>query len=185
MVVASWLESRSHASWTTSSASACDPSIRYATARNRSRWASNASVSGLVSGMVLPSSALFRHGYDASGKAKVTDGGTGLMEARVKDSKNPDVISAIQQLTKTVYDSGVDPKLMGLVHLRASQINGCSPCVYAGVRSAKKQGESDERLHNVVAWRETALFTDAERAVPELTEAATRIQDGAVGVTDD
>jgi AhpD family alkylhydroperoxidase len=107
------------------------------------------------------------------------------MEARVKDSKNPDVISAIQQLTKVVYGSGVDPKLLGLVHLRASQINGCSPCVYAGVQSAKKQGESDERLHNVVAWRETALFTDAERAVLELTEAATRIQDGAVGVTDE
>jgi AhpD family alkylhydroperoxidase len=97
---------------------------------------------------------------------------------------NPDVITAIHHLDKAVHAGGVDPLLLELVHLRASQINGCSPCVYAGVAAARKQGETDERLHNVVTWRETPFFTEAERAALALTEAATRLQDGAPGVTD-
>ena len=107
------------------------------------------------------------------------------MSARMKSRSNPDVINAIQQLNKAIHTGGVDPLLLGLVHLRASQINGCSPCVYAGVASAKQNGETDERLHSVVAWRETPFFTEAERAALALTEAATRIQDGAPGVTDE
>ena len=97
---------------------------------------------------------------------------------------NPDVITAIHHLDKAVHAGGVDPLLLELVHLRASQINGCSPCVYAGVAAARKQGETDERLHNVVTWRETPFFTEAERAALALTEAAARLQDGAPGVTD-
>ncbi|MEV4313367.1 carboxymuconolactone decarboxylase family protein [Actinocrispum sp. NPDC049592] len=108
------------------------------------------------------------------------------MEARITASKpNPDVITAIQHLTKAINAGGADPLLLSLVHLRASQINGCSPCVYGGVASAKKQGETDERLHNVVTWRETPFFTEPERAALALTEAATRIQDGSPGVTDE
>ena len=107
------------------------------------------------------------------------------MEARMKSSGNPDVITAIQQLNKAIYAGGVDPLVLELVHLRASQINGCSPCVFAGIASAKKHGETDERLHNVVTWRETPFFTEEERAALALTEAATRIQDGAPGVTDE
>jgi AhpD family alkylhydroperoxidase len=71
------------------------------------------------------------------------------------------------------------------VHLRASQINGCSPCIHASIEVARKAGETEERLHTVVAWRETPFFTEEERAALELTEAATRIQDGAAGVTDE
>ncbi|MGR6918998.1 carboxymuconolactone decarboxylase family protein [[Actinomadura] parvosata] len=72
----------------------------------------------------------------------------------------------------------------------ASQINGCGPCVFAGVQAARKLAETDERLHDerlhsVAAWRETPFFTEEERAALALTEAATRIQDGAPGVTDD
>ncbi|GAB2981485.1 carboxymuconolactone decarboxylase family protein [Saccharothrix stipae] len=107
------------------------------------------------------------------------------MEARVKSSANPDVTSAIQRLHKAMHASGVDPVVLELVHLRASQINGCSPCVFSGVAAAKKRGESDERLHNVVTWRETPFFTEPERAALALAEAATRIQDGAPGVTDE
>ncbi|WP_336205510.1 carboxymuconolactone decarboxylase family protein [Nonomuraea sp. LPB2021202275-12-8] len=107
------------------------------------------------------------------------------MEARMKSPATPDVMAAIQGLYKAMYSGGVDPRVLGLVHLRASQINGCSPCVFAGVESAKKQGETDERLHNVVTWRETPFFTEGERAALALTEAATRIQDGAPGVTDE
>jgi AhpD family alkylhydroperoxidase len=103
----------------------------------------------------------------------------------MKSTVNHDVITAIQHLNKAIHSSGVDPLVLELVHLRASQINGCSACVFAGVASAKKHGETDERLHNVVAWRETPFFTDEERAALALTEAATRIQDGAPGVTDE
>lgn len=107
------------------------------------------------------------------------------MEARMKSAANADVMTAIQSLYKAMYSGGVDPRVLELVHLRASQINGCSPCVFAGIASAKKHGETEERLHNVVTWRETPFFTDAERAALALAEAATRIQDGAPGVTDE
>ena len=107
------------------------------------------------------------------------------MEPRMKSRANPDVMTAIQHLNKAIHSGGVDPLVLELVHLRASQINGCSPCVFAGVESAKKRGETEERLHNVVTWRETPFFTEEERAALALTEAATRIQDGAPGVTDE
>jgi AhpD family alkylhydroperoxidase len=107
------------------------------------------------------------------------------MQARMKSRANPDVITAIQQLSKAISAGGVDPLLIELVHLRASQINGCSPCVFAGVESARKHGETEERLHNLVTWRETPFYTEPERAAFALTEAATRIQDGAPGVTDE
>jgi AhpD family alkylhydroperoxidase len=107
------------------------------------------------------------------------------MPARTNGQASPGMLTAIQHLYKTIHAGGVDPLVLELVHLRASQINGCGPCVYGGVASAKKQGETDERLHNVVAWRETTLFTEKERAALALAEAATRIQDGAPGVTDE
>nr|WP_061296081.1 carboxymuconolactone decarboxylase family protein [Herbidospora cretacea] len=107
------------------------------------------------------------------------------MEARMKSRADADVTTAVRHLYKAVHSGGVDPRLLGLVHVRVSQINGCSPCVFAGVATAKKHGETDERLHNLVAWRETPFFTEAERAALALAEAATRIQDGAPGVTDE
>jgi AhpD family alkylhydroperoxidase len=107
------------------------------------------------------------------------------MEPRLKSAMNPDLITAIQHLHEAIAAGGVDRRLLSLVHLRASQINGCAPCVYASITGAKKADETDERLHNVVAWRETPFFTDEERAALALTEAATRIQDGAAGVTDE
>ncbi|MEV6553238.1 carboxymuconolactone decarboxylase family protein [Streptomyces sp. NPDC051597] len=107
------------------------------------------------------------------------------MEARMKGAANPDLITAIHHLHKAIHAGGVDRRLLELVHLRVSQINGCSPCVWAGVEGARKAGETDERLHTVVAWRETPFFTEEERAALALAEAATRIQDGAAGVTDE
>ncbi|WP_369216992.1 carboxymuconolactone decarboxylase family protein [Streptomyces flavofungini] len=107
------------------------------------------------------------------------------MEARMNQPVNPDVSKAIQHLFKALHSGGVDPRLLSLIHLRISQINGCSPCVFATVEGARTSGETDERLHNVVAWRETPFYTDAERAALALAEAATRIQDGAPGVTDE
>ena len=107
------------------------------------------------------------------------------MQARMETAVNPDVISAIQLLNKAVQSSGIDPRVTELVHLRVSQVNGCSPCVYAGIAHAKKLGETDERLHAVAVWRESPFFSEAERAAFDLAEAATRIEDGQPGVTDE
>ncbi|UWE10953.1 carboxymuconolactone decarboxylase family protein [Actinacidiphila bryophytorum] len=106
------------------------------------------------------------------------------MPVRTKGTPNPDLITAIQHLHKAIGAGGVAPGLLSLVHLRASQINGCSPCVFSAVTAAKKHGESDERVHHVAAWRDTPFYTDQERAALALAEAATRLQDGADGVTD-
>ncbi|MET9994157.1 carboxymuconolactone decarboxylase family protein [Streptomyces mutabilis] len=102
-----------------------------------------------------------------------------------KSTDNPDVWKAIGHMQKAIAAGDVDPKLLALVHLRASQINGCSACVHASVAGGKKAGDTDERLHNVAAWREAPFYTDAERAALALAEAATRLQDGAEGVTDE
>ncbi|MFE3198025.1 carboxymuconolactone decarboxylase family protein [Embleya sp. NPDC059237] len=107
------------------------------------------------------------------------------MEARLKSAPSPDLTTAFQHLFKAIHAGGVEPRLLAVIHLRVSQINSCSPCVYASIEAAKKAGESDERLHHVAVWRETPFFTDEERAAFALTEAATRIQDGAAGVTDE
>lgn len=68
-------------------------------------------------------------------------------------------------------------KLLELVHLRASQINGCSVCVDMHPKLARRAGETDERLFAVGAWRDTPYFTAAERAALALTEALTRLSD--------
>jgi AhpD family alkylhydroperoxidase len=89
----------------------------------------------------------------------------------------PDSMPGIQSIIEAAHRAGVPNSTMALAHLRASQINGCSPCVYSGAISAKKAGESDERLFAVAAWRETDLFTDAERAALALAESMTRLAD--------
>jgi AhpD family alkylhydroperoxidase len=97
----------------------------------------------------------------------------------------PDVTTSIQTLLKATREGGVPQTTLELVHLRASQINGCSFCVDSGARSAKRAGESDERLFAVAAWREAPYFTEAERAALALTEAATRLADRADPVPDE
>jgi AhpD family alkylhydroperoxidase len=97
----------------------------------------------------------------------------------------PDSMKGIQSIIQSAYSAGVPRSSMELAHLRASQINGCSPCVYSGAISAKKAGESEERLFAVAAWRETDLFTDAERAALALAESMTRLADRPDPVPDD
>jgi AhpD family alkylhydroperoxidase len=109
------------------------------------------------------------------------------MQARMNNPATvlPDAMNAINTLYKTVHSAGVPGPTLELVHLRASQINGCSPCVDSGARSAKKNGETDERLFAVAVWRETPYFTDAERAALALAEAATRLADRPDPVPDE
>lgn len=96
----------------------------------------------------------------------------------------PDANEGIQALTRAAQQGGVSRTVLELVHLRTSQINGCSFCVDYGSRSQKQAGESDERLFAVAAWREAPYFTDAERAALALAEAATRLADRADPVPD-
>lgn len=77
------------------------------------------------------------------------------------------------------------PSLVHLVHLRASQINGCSYCVVMHTKEAQKVGETLERIVAVSAWRETSYFTDAERAALSLAEAMTRLSDRSDPVSDE
>jgi AhpD family alkylhydroperoxidase len=92
-------------------------------------------------------------------------------------------MDALQALSKTVSRAGV-PINRELVHLRASQINGCSVCVDMHAKAARKQGESEERVFAVGAWRDTPYFSEPERAALALTEALTRIADRADPVPD-
>ena len=109
------------------------------------------------------------------------------MEARMKNPAMvlPGVWQPIQTLNEAVGQGGVPPATLELVHLRVSQVNGCSACVDAGARTAKKGGETDERLFAVAAWREAPYFTDAERAALALAEAATRLADRPDPVPDE
>jgi AhpD family alkylhydroperoxidase len=108
-------------------------------------------------------------------------------QARMKNPAAvvPGAWQAIQALHASTAEGGVPAPTLQLVHLRASQINGCSLCVDSGSKGATKAGESDERLFAVAAWRESPYFTAAERAALALSEAATRLADRADPVPDD
>ena len=111
-----------------------------------------------------------------------------MMQARMKNPAIvlPDAMKALQALDKRLTkDRRLPETLLELVHLRASQINGCSVCVDMHPKIAKKAGETDERLFAVAAWRDTPYFTDAERAALALTEAVTRLADRADPVPDE
>jgi AhpD family alkylhydroperoxidase len=109
------------------------------------------------------------------------------MQARMKNPALvlPDAMTGIQNLYKAMSQGDVPQTTLEVVHMRASQINGCSACVDAGMRGAERTGETIERFTRLVAWRETDIFTDAERAALKLTEAATRLADRPDAVTDE
>ncbi|SCF35526.1 carboxymuconolactone decarboxylase family protein [Micromonospora mirobrigensis] len=108
------------------------------------------------------------------------------LEARIPNPAAllPDAVQAVNLLYKAAHSAGVPGTTLELVHLRASQINGCSACVDSGARGARKAGETEERLFAVAAWRETPYFTEAERAALALAEAATRLADRSDAVPD-
>jgi AhpD family alkylhydroperoxidase len=97
----------------------------------------------------------------------------------------PDAMKGAQLLVKATGDGGVPQKTLELVHMRASQINGCSACIEFGITAASRSGEALDRLVRLPAWRESDCFTDAERAALALTEAATRLADRPDAVTDE
>jgi AhpD family alkylhydroperoxidase len=108
------------------------------------------------------------------------------MEARLPNPATllPDVNPAIQQLIKATHTGGAPETVLELVHLRASQINGCSFCLDWGWRSGRQSGIADEKLFAVAAWREMPYFDDAERAALNLAEHVTRLADSSDPVPD-
>ena len=97
----------------------------------------------------------------------------------------PGAYQALLKLSDATQHAGVPPTTHYLVHLRASQINGCAICVDMHSRELKAAGEPDVRINTVVAWRETPYFSDAERAALALAEAVTRIADRPDPVSDE
>jgi AhpD family alkylhydroperoxidase len=101
------------------------------------------------------------------------------MQARIQTpgAALPAAQQALGQLVGAVWGAGVAPEILHLVHLRVSQINGCSWCTAAGAKQARQAGDSDERLFAIAAWRDAPWFTEAERGALALAEAATRLAD--------
>ncbi|MGW0882367.1 carboxymuconolactone decarboxylase family protein [Streptomyces sp. NPDC002671] len=111
------------------------------------------------------------------------------MEARLNLAGTPVVAKAMKYFGSAsrtlITDSTLSETIQNLVMLRASQINGCGFCTDIHTKDAAHTGETAQRLNLVAAWRETKVFTEAERAALELTEQGTRIADGAGGITDE
>jgi AhpD family alkylhydroperoxidase len=97
----------------------------------------------------------------------------------------PGALQALQKLGNAAQHAGLPATTHYLLHLRASQINGCSICVDMHSRELKAAGEPDARINTVAAWRETPYFTGAERAALALTEAVTRLADRPDAVPDE
>ena len=89
----------------------------------------------------------------------------------------PEGMKAIYALDRYSANSGLEPSLLELIKLRASQINGCAYCVDMHSKDARTKGETEQRLYGLSVWRETPYYTDRERAALAFTEAVTLIAD--------
>lgn len=85
------------------------------------------------------------------------------------------VAKAMFGLEAPLRNSGLEPALRGLIKVRASQINGCAYCIDMHTKDARAEGETEQRLYELNAWRETPFYTDRERAALEWTEQLTLI----------
>src|ERR1700679_542311 len=98
------------------------------------------------------------------------------MEPRIDFRKAaPGAFQAMLDLEGYVRKCGLVPSLLGLIKVRASQINGCAYCIDMHTKDARAEGESEQRLYALNAWRETPFYSDRERAALEWTEAITLI----------
>lgn len=106
------------------------------------------------------------------------------MKARINPMHvNPGVIQAMLGLERQVRQAGFDHRLLDLVRMRASQINRCAACLDMHSKDARANGETEQRLYGLSAWRETPYYSARERAALELTEALTLVSE--TGVPDD
>ncbi len=89
----------------------------------------------------------------------------------------PAGLQAMLGLERYVDSSGLEPSLLNLVKMRASQLNGCAYCLDMHSKDARAAGESEQRLYVLSAWRESPFYTDRERAALAWTEAVTLISE--------
>ena len=106
------------------------------------------------------------------------------MTVRMDITTTPKFAKSFVAAHLALLEGGVAPATLELMNIRASQINGCGACLDMHVKEAARAGEDALRINLVGAWRETTVFTEAERAALELTEQGTRLADGS-GVTDE
>lgn len=103
------------------------------------------------------------------------------MEIRLDYAKvQPESLQTLLKLEGYVKKSGLDQKLVELIKLRASQINGCAFCLDMHSKDARAMGETEQRIYLLNAWREAPFYTPSERAALALTEAVTKISEGGV-----
>lgn len=93
---------------------------------------------------------------------------------------SPEATNAVLNLENFVQQSGIEQSLLHLIKLRASQLNGCAFCIDMHTKEAKDDGESEQRLYLLSAWRESPLFTEKERAAMAWTEALTQLPEHLV-----
>ena len=104
-----------------------------------------------------------------------------VMEGRINIVKlNPGGYKLMYGFAEYLAKSSLDKKLIDLIHLRVSQINGCAYCLDMHWKDLKTAGESDQRLYSLDAWRETTFYSERERAALTWAEATTNIRDGHV-----
>jgi AhpD family alkylhydroperoxidase len=103
------------------------------------------------------------------------------MQLRLNWTKeNPESLSTMLKLEQFIKESGIDPVLYELIKIRASQLNGCAYCLDMHTSDLRKMGESEQRIYLLSAWRDAPFYTEAERAVLELTEAVTLVSNAGV-----
>ena len=97
------------------------------------------------------------------------------MKSRIELARNPKFFQPLFAVNAAIEAGGLDPKLLHLVEMRASQINGCAYCLDMHYKDARALGETEQRLYSLDAWRETPFYSDRERAALEWTEAVTLV----------
>ena len=103
------------------------------------------------------------------------------MQSRIDFNKaNPAAVRAMYGLESYIRECGLEPSLLHLLKIRASQINGCAFCIDMHTKDARAVGESEQRLYLLDAWRESPFYTERERAALEWTEAVTLVSQGHV-----
>jgi AhpD family alkylhydroperoxidase len=103
------------------------------------------------------------------------------MKSRIEYAQvAPGAVEAMHALEKYVRTCGIEPKLLELIKIRASQINGCAYCLDMHTKDARTQGETEQRIYALNAWRETPFFTEKERAALAWTESVTQVSTSQV-----
>lgn len=97
--------------------------------------------------------------------------------------QSPEFVNKMMALSNAEKESSIEEKIRHLVHIRASQMNGCGFCLDMHIKEAKIHGEKELRLYHIPIWRESTLFSPRERAALEWTEILTKLP--AHGVPDD